>query len=59
MKGDIFRKISKSRVQEGRVKRRIIVQAGPMIALPGLPAYDSWIVFFPKRDGSSPTTLYA
>jgi hypothetical protein len=58
MKGDMFRKISKSRVQGGRVKRRIIDQAGAMIALPALPAYDSWIIFLPKGDGSSPTTPY-
>jgi hypothetical protein len=58
MKGGIFRKISKSEVWEGRVKRMIKDQAGGMIALPRLATYDSWLNFFPKGDGSSPATLY-
>jgi hypothetical protein len=58
MKCDIFRKISKSKVEAGRIKRRIIDQAGPIIALPVLSIYCSWLNFFPKGDGSSPITLY-
>jgi hypothetical protein len=46
-------RIWKKRIQEGRFERRISDQAGPMIALPGLPTYYSWLIFFPKGDRST------